>query len=723
MNLLIDRICIQYEDALREGSQLSVAELLLQVAAEHREELLTELLCLRHDYAKDDVHPEQWFAEFPREKAAVQEALRRCLKLTPAELQPSDLLLNRFRIEEPVGKGAFSTVYRAWDQELGRWVAVKIPALKGAVTCEVADQVCREAKLLGSLRHHSIVLLYDVIRDENGWPLLVMEFIDGQPLDDWWNSKSHPDVPCLMQIAEAMGYAHQKGVIHRDLKPGNILVTTEGRVVLVDFGLSVQFNSQLNRRDGNGGTLKYMSPEQVLGQAHWIDGRADIWAFGVILYEMLAGEPPFAGETLDEIAQAIVERNPRPPRQTNPQICPQLEAICLRCLSKSPDGRYNTAMDLLADLKKTQSTKHLIPPRVWIVAAAVLLLMILFRLFSSGISRHAGTDSALAKNVGTDLRQKNVQQSGPAFVVAEDCPPLLAFDFDHDVGPWYAYEKAISRIEGDAFRGEGCLAVRDRVRQFDGVAFNATDQLASGRLYYIQFFARTLRHPFLLQLQLELSEPDGMSYPPIAYQMLEAQWNRIEGDILLPEHVLESRLVFRPADGVSTEPFAIDAVSIRELQIVTGSEMSPGGDFEHGAGPWKIDGDLGNVNVVQRDDASEGDHCLRVSDRASADSGAAREFQIENGRYYLCRALLKSPEQDMSIKMMSRLVDDAGVHYGMYRILNAGMDQWQQLQEVVRIDAVGSIHSFQIGVYNADDQNADYLMDDFSLQEVRFVAP
>ena len=152
-------------------------------------------------------------------------------------------------------------------------------------------------------------------------------------------------------MAEAASVAHHAGFVHRDLKPNNILIDKESRPHVVDFGLAIHESIQSDRRGESAGTPGYMSPEQVRGETHRLDGRSDLWSAGVILYEMLTGRCPFAGATVDELFDEIKYREPRPPRQIAPHIPAELERICLKCLSKNTRERYTTGGDLASDLR------------------------------------------------------------------------------------------------------------------------------------------------------------------------------------------------------------------------------------------------------------------------------------------------------------------------------------------------------------------------------------
>ena len=279
----------------------------------------------------------------------------------------------RYSILAPLGKGGFGTVYRARDELLGRELALKVPRVERCRTPAHVDDMLAEARKVAGLDHAGIVTVYEVgilpeaipfvpldqIENEavrqrlsQGIPFIAMKFIEGGSLDRRMLQRPYSAdeaARLVARLAEAMGRAHQKGLVHRDLKPNNVLLDAQGQPHIIDFGLAVEEDTQLNLPTGAPGTLEYMSPEQLLGQAGWLDARCDIWALGVVLYELLTGKRPFRG-TVEQIRDQILYREPKPPRQTNPAIPSELEAICLKCLSKDVKGRYNTAEDLAAAL-------------------------------------------------------------------------------------------------------------------------------------------------------------------------------------------------------------------------------------------------------------------------------------------------------------------------------------------------------------------------------------
>jgi serine/threonine protein kinase/formylglycine-generating enzyme required for sulfatase activity len=261
--------------------------------------------------------------------------------------------LGRFVIQRRLGQGAFGSVYLARDPELDRLVALKVPVAERFTCREDVDRFVQEARTAAQLNHPGIVTVHDVVRQDET-VFIVQEYIQGRDLGK--HLKSHPltvaqAAEIMVAISEAVAFAHQKGFVHRDLKPGNILLDESGKPRVADFGLAVHESIQRRRRGERSGTPAYMSPEQVRGETHRLDGRSDIWSLGVIFYQMLTGRVPFAGETREELFDEIKFRDPRPPRQIKPKLPAELERICLKCLSKRVMDRYSNVADLTDDLR------------------------------------------------------------------------------------------------------------------------------------------------------------------------------------------------------------------------------------------------------------------------------------------------------------------------------------------------------------------------------------
>lgn len=272
--------------------------------------------------------------------------------------------LERYTLTQLLGQGGFAHVYRAFDSELGREVALKIPRPDRFATPERLQQFVAEAKTTAALHHPGIITIFDVGRFANGSHYISMEYVAGGTLSEFFDRESPPfatAVQLVIKIADAVHEAHLRGLVHRDLKPSNILLDERGEPRVVDFGLAVHESMQARLRGEVSGTPAYMAPEQHRGEVPYFDGRTDIWSLGCILYVALTGRRPFNGD-LPQLRDEILNKAPKPLRQIDDEIPRELEAICLKCLAKELTDRFTTAKDLADDLRGWLNTTTGGPP-------------------------------------------------------------------------------------------------------------------------------------------------------------------------------------------------------------------------------------------------------------------------------------------------------------------------------------------------------------------------
>ncbi|MEK7270283.1 MAG: protein kinase, partial [Planctomycetota bacterium] len=270
----------------------------------------------------------------------------------PAEGAPAPKTFGRFRNLREAGRGAMGTVYQAQDPFLDRRIALKVLDPSLLATEDGRDRFFQEGRLAASLRHPLIVAVHEAGIEENQ-PYLVMDYIEGESLASILERERlspHKAAAWTKEIAEALAYAHAQGVIHRDVKPGNVRIDKTEHAILMDFGLAreVKGEAGLTRSGMAVGTPAYMAPEQVEGRS--LDGRADVYGAGAALYEMLTGAPPFLEPTIMATLRAVLDREPVPPRRIRPKIPEDLETICLQALEKDANHRYPTPQALASDL-------------------------------------------------------------------------------------------------------------------------------------------------------------------------------------------------------------------------------------------------------------------------------------------------------------------------------------------------------------------------------------
>src|SRR3954463_12081217 len=282
------------------------------------------------------------------------------------------LLSNRYELGETLGYGGMSEVHRGRDVRLGRAVAVKVLRADLARDPQFQERFRREAQNAAALNHPAIVAVYDTgeTRTEHGpLPYIVMEYVDGRTLRDIVKTEGplpgQRAMEIMADVCAALDFSHRHGIVHRDVKPANVMITRNGAVKVMDFGIAratTDGQAAVTQTAAVIGTAQYLSPEQARGEA--VDARSDVYAAGCVLFELLTGEPPFTGDSPVAVAYQHVREDPKPPSDVNPQIPPALDAVILKALSKNPANRYQSAAELRADLVRVRNGQSPMAPAV-----------------------------------------------------------------------------------------------------------------------------------------------------------------------------------------------------------------------------------------------------------------------------------------------------------------------------------------------------------------------
>lgn len=342
-------------------------------------------------------------------------------------------ILGHYRVEEKLGEGAFGAVFRGEDLRLHRKVALKIPHRRGNPDGEAWGRLLREARAASALNHPNICAIYD-IGEEDELNYIALEYVEGRTLSHVIREGPLPVAAALTyagHIAAALAHAHSRGIIHRDLKASNVVITAEGQAKLLDFGLARRLDSQtieamtqsrqsLADIGGAAGTLCYMAPEVLRGKPASV--RSDLWSLGALLHESLCGKLPFRGETPFELSLAIMLEEPQP---LPPEVHPAARAVAVTCLQKEPTKRYDTAQQLLAALEAARAALDAKPAwwfRRWLGIAGISLVLAAAMVFAWRWHHETSIRAAPASVIV--VRTPAPPQSLPPTPRVENLPPI-----------------------------------------------------------------------------------------------------------------------------------------------------------------------------------------------------------------------------------------------------------------------------------------------------------
>ncbi len=377
----IDRVCDQFEEALRRGETPRIDDFLGSTTEPFRSQLFEELLFSELEFHCDggktvdtSSYAARYSSRIEQVRAVIDRfwnsASKRSSRASPSGVaasgpgsgprpgrrDESDLIgreYGNYQLLQEVARGGMGIVFKAYDTKLQRTVALKMILDRNLASKEAVQRFYAEAETAAGLSHPGIVPVYDV-GSHAGQHYYAMGFVEGPTLSEELRRRrfSMEESACLIRdLANAVAYAHEHGVVHRDLKPGNILLSPEGKPLVTDFGLAKRTDqpSQLTMPGQILGTPGYMAPEQAAGDVEHAGIPADVYALGAILYHLLTGHPPF--RTAVDALVCVLEQDPVPPRTLNRQVPRDLNVICMKCLSKDPADRYGSMEELWGDLQ------------------------------------------------------------------------------------------------------------------------------------------------------------------------------------------------------------------------------------------------------------------------------------------------------------------------------------------------------------------------------------
>jgi serine/threonine protein kinase len=453
----LDAICDRFESLWMSGQRPSMEDLLPEASEEERSELFEQLLSLELEYRlrkQEQPTAEEYLAAYPSYKrqiekvyselqgrdvkgASASEPLHQPVHQDfPADLGPGTRLryLGDYELLEELGRGGMGVVYKARQVSLNRVVAVKM--ILGGVLANPAAirRFHAEAEAAAGLDHPGIVPVFEV-GQHGGQHYFSMSYINGQSLSQ--RIAESPLLPreaarIMVQVAEAVEYAHGQKVIHRDLKPGNILLDRSGQPRVTDFGLAKRLDqdSSLTVSGTLVGTPSYMPPEQATGQGKRVDARSDVYSLGATLYAMLSGRPPFQADNWSDTCLQVVHQEPIPLRRLNPKLPRDLETICRKCLEKAPGRRYASVQEFAAELGRYLRgvpihARHISrPERLWRWCRRNPSGMAVFIMLLAGV---LSTSLAILASNGSFAIHRSTADGNATTIKTEDPPPAVAY--------------------------------------------------------------------------------------------------------------------------------------------------------------------------------------------------------------------------------------------------------------------------------------------------------